>query len=183
MRRLNARQRLLLGALLLAGVILALDRFTGRAQPAAAQAQPGTTAPAAAPLGWQEVETRLARVQENYVSVAAELQRLERDLFVPSAAIDATYGTLQTAPEREETQSVVDPAAEFRARHRLLGVMLGSLPLATIDDRVLPLGAELEGYRLVRVTRDQVVFVEPQTQTQIVLEIELRPGMKPAKDP
>lgn len=182
MKRLSQRQRLVCGALAGAGLIWAVDALTRDSTPSAALAGPSTAAagPSAPAVVWQDVSATIAALtEEGYVSVANELERLERDLFVPTALIDAA---LRSAEELEAEQAAAvkseqDEAAEFRGRHRLVGVMLGRRPLAVVDDEVLALQGELDGWRLADIQRERAVFLHPQLGIQVVLELEQGPGI------
>ncbi|MFQ5806301.1 MAG: hypothetical protein ACE5I3_07620 [Phycisphaerae bacterium] len=54
-----------------------------------------------------------------------------------------------------------EPASEplsFEDRHELQGVLTGRVPLALIDGLLCRRGAEIDGYRLVELHREYVVF-------------------------
>lgn len=176
MRRITGRQRLLLGGLVVAVGVWLADSRTGDGQPQAAQAQSAATGqPAAAPVVWQDMGPLLDQLTTSgYVSVADRLQNLDRDLFMPTAKIETALGAA-TPTEDEvadaEAQPVVDRVAEFRERHRLVGVLLGGAGWAVIDGRLYPLRAELDGYRLVEIGRDRVVFADPGGGEPVVLEL------------
>jgi hypothetical protein len=181
MKRLNARQRLFVGAALLAAGVWGVDALTRGGKPTAASAGPsaaGSTVAEGAPR-WKDIGDEIRRLTgQRYSSIAAEVGALERDLFLPTAEL----GAVLAPPEPDETQTgeaarpKISPEDDFGARHRLVGVMLGPRPLAVIDDRVLAVNSELEGYRLVEVQRDFVTFVHPVTRVRVKLEVAKGPG-------
>ncbi|HQL54927.1 MAG TPA: hypothetical protein PLQ87_09485, partial [Phycisphaerae bacterium] len=105
--------------------------------------------------------------------VEPELATL-RDLFA-EAEVPAGAPELDAAVEDVVAVPEIDPVAEFQAAHRLVGVMLGQRPLAVIDERVMPLHAEVDGFRLVQVARDFVVLRRADTGAQVRLELQPRP--------
>jgi hypothetical protein len=178
MKRLSARQRLLIGALLIAGLIAAADQFTRGGAPSPARAgQSAQTTPSAAPAGWGDVNALVARLtQTDYTSVAGELEQLQRDVFVPTTAAGAVFSTADPAPAPAAPEPPpVEPQVDFRDKHRLSGVMLGETPLAVIDDQLLALDAEVDGFKLVGIERDSVVFWQPGSGLRVVLELAQRP--------
>ena len=184
MKRIPATQRMLIGVLTLAGLAWAVDAYTGTTRPAAASAAlsqvPVTVT---GPANWEEVDEMVRRLtQISYDSVAEKLIGLNRDLFMPTPLIDAACAPLpapveETAPE---TRDAAPPKPEFGALHELGGVILGESPLAVVDDRVLPLGAVLDGYILVELQRDYAVFQHLETQEQAVLELKKGPRSGPS---
>jgi hypothetical protein len=178
MKRLSARQRLLIGALLIAGLIAAADRLTRGGAPTPARAgQTAQTAPPAAPAGWNDVNALVARLtQTDYASVAGELEQLQRDVFVPTTAAGPMFSAADPAPSAASPEPPpVEPQVDFRDKHRLSGVMLGETPLAVIDDQLLALDAEVDGFTLVGIERDYVVFLQPGSELRVVLELAQRP--------
>ncbi len=173
MKPITGRQRLLLGALLVAGGIWLADSQMGGGQPRPAQAQSAASAQAAAPtVVWQDVGPLLTRLTNtDYSSVAGRLEQQERDLFMPTPAIESALGPAAVVVEEDDAQPAVDRAAQFKERHRLVGVLVGGTGWAVIDDRLYPLRAELDGYRLVAIERDRVVFADPTSGERLVLEL------------
>jgi hypothetical protein len=167
MRRISARQKLLAGALLLAGGIWAEDRLTGTGLPSKSQAQPGKApAAGAGATTWQDVSALVAELTHaEYVSVAGELGESARDLFMPTGLVEDLTGpavsAAATQPSAEEASAAGEQA--FHNHHRLRGVILGPSALAVIDDRLLPLRADVDGYRLVEIERDHVILEQPET--------------------
>jgi hypothetical protein len=177
MKRLSKRQRLLAGALLVAGAIAAIDRFTGGGPPAPARAREATeAAPPAAPAGWNDVNALVAKLtQSDYASVADELEQLERDVFVPTSSARAAFVANDPAPAEPTEPPAAERQAGFLERHNLSGVVLGETPLAVVDEQLLSLFAQVDGFMLVQIERDYVVFQELGTDTRLVLELAARP--------
>ncbi|MBP9024716.1 MAG: hypothetical protein KBH81_01060, partial [Phycisphaerae bacterium] len=76
--------------------------------------------------------------------------------------------------ELSETVEEVPPGHEFANTHLLTGVIIGHLPLAQVDGRLLPLGAVLEGHTLIAIERDFVVFENATDSERITLELKPR---------
>jgi hypothetical protein len=180
MTQITGRQKLLGGAALLAAVVWAVDWFAGGGRPAPAQASPSaaeqssTTQPA-----WQDVNDLVARLtSRRYVPVADELDELPRDLFLPTPLIESALGRA----EPEETDQPDQPndskrsEPDFASRHKLVGVMLGTAPVAVIDEHMVPLNTDFDGYTLTEIQRDYVVFSRPGGEDRVVLK--LQPGPK-----
>ncbi len=107
-----------------------------------------------------------------------ELNRLERDLFLPSAAIKEAVAPRAPAPVDAVAATAGNEAAavsDFRTRHKLNGVLVGGTPLAVIDNRVLAIHSDLDGYTLIDVQRDYVVFRNASTGARLTLELEPGP--------
>ncbi|MCK4340091.1 MAG: hypothetical protein KAY37_00015 [Phycisphaerae bacterium] len=181
MRRLSNRQRVIGGALVLAVLVWVADWLIGDGPTPlqAGQAAPLQTQVVTAK--WRDVTDLVARLTEaEYASVAEELDQLQRDLFMPSMLIESVF-SVEVPEEPPEPITVKEsevPELDFATRHKLEGVVIGSRPLAVIDDRVLPLNSDLEGYTLIGVQRDGVIFRHSITQVLIRLELEQRPGEK-----
>ena len=67
------------------------------------------------------------------------------------------------------------PEADFQTSHKLEGVLLGRTPLAVIDGHVLAVNSDLDGYTLLEVQRDRVVFHRPATGATVVLDLSQGP--------
>ena len=180
MIRLTRKQRVLGAALFLAGLIWGADHFFGRGGPAPLQA--AQTAPARPPStddDTQAFSDSLARLSRNeYVSVAGEIDQLQRDLFEPTAVMETAFTPVETNPPPELAATAARsaaPEADFQTSHNLEGVLLGRTPLAVIDGQVLTVNSDLDGYTLLEVQRDRVVFQQPATGARVVLELSQRP--------
>lgn len=179
MKRLSGRQRVLGGALLVAALIGAVDLFSGARAPAEVQARPMSTGTGSTALpAWQDVSALVARLtRTEYIPVAGELEQLRRDLFMPTPLFEAAV-VRPAPPESDEPAEAGQdraPEPDFRDCHKLLGVITGSTRLAVVDDRLLGLNSDLDGYTLIEVHRDYVVFRQPGTEDRIRLELERGP--------
>ncbi len=176
MIRLHRRHRLLLGALALAATIWLLDRLSGGTGPPPAQAGGTPHAPPPAPPDWSAVDALIGRVIA--LRGADEAPRLPdpvRDVFQPSALLADLLAAAQAPPPAATEPPPEDPAADFAARHRLSATVLGTQPLAVVDDVVVGLGAVLDGHKLVAVERDAVVFEALVTRVRVRLTMPV-PG-------
>jgi hypothetical protein len=84
-----------------------------------------------------------------------------RDLFTPTPRMQATLATAGTIPASAEDPDARKEAVEptpFDAQHELQGVLMGRVPLAVVDGKLYPCGAEIDGYRLIALHGDHVVF-------------------------
>jgi len=191
MKRIPTRRGILGGGLLLAAAVWGFDHLSG-GHPATVQASPAAvTSGPAAPANWEPIEDLIGRLtKDDYVSIAEDLDRSERDLFLPTAAIEETVAPVE--PVRGgglAALAVADggegTAAEsgFAKRHKLTGVVVGSVsaggtptpPLAVVDNRVLTLNSDLDGYTLIEVQRDYVVFRRASSGERVTLELEQGP--------
>ncbi len=183
MKRLTKLQRLLAGGLVLALGIWAIDALTGKSgRPAHARAASATAAATAPAADWNEVDALVARLtQQRYVSVIPDLDRTPRDLFSPSPAMESLLAPAPPpAPEPNTPALAEEAASDFQSRHQLSGVVIGRNPLAIVDGRVLHRNGELDGYRLVELQRDFVVFQEPRTGARATLKLAPRGTPSPS---
>jgi hypothetical protein len=187
MKRLSLRRRVLFGGLALAGVIGAVDRFSGSAGPTSAEAGPAASDGLnAAITPGPDVADLVQRVMSDaYAAVSGELERLGRDVFVPTPTVDALFAALEpaeAAASGEEkgapSAAAAPPPPTFNSPPRLVGVLLGAVPLAVVNERVLPVGGELDGFRVVTIARDHVVLHHTQSGQQLTLTITA-PADKP----
>ena len=187
MRRITVQQGVLGGALVVVAGFWAVDRLTGVGGPASAQADPSQPGQSSVgPAAWQDVSELVTSLTgTEYQSVAGEVEGLRRDLFVPTPLIDAAFAEPEPAviSETPELEEDVASQPDFASRHRLGGVIIGDKPLAVIDDRLLPIGSELDGHTLVEVHRDCVVFRQVGTELLVTLELEQRPENPPPNGP
>jgi hypothetical protein len=180
MIRLTRKQRVLGTALLLAGLVLGADRFFGSGHPAPLQA--AQTAPVPPPSSAHDAQAfsdSLARLSRNeYFSVADKIDQLQRDLFEPTAIMETAFTPVETAPPTDLATTAAQSAAsdaDFQTSHNLEGVLLGHTPLAVIDGHVLAVNSDLDGYTLVEVQRDRVIFHQLATGARVVLELSRGP--------
>jgi hypothetical protein len=180
MRRTSTQQRVLGGALLLAASVWAVDWFTGGARVTPARAAPGatpSTPPTPAPVDWQDLDALVAQLTHSgYTAAREDLEQLQRDLFLPTRRVEEACAPPEPAIPQETKDPPPIPTSQpdFRSRHKLTGVVIGTTPLAVIDGTVLPLNSDLEGYTLIEVQRDYVVFRQSGTDERIVLALERR---------
>lgn len=179
MKRPSTRHCLFGGAVLVAGVVWVLDHLAGDGQPRMAQAAQATAPAAVASVGWEPVADLIGRLTSgDYLPLTEELDGLERDLFLPTDAIAQTLAPTLPASTAAlgaaaESEAVADSG--FCTRHKLVGVMVGGNPLAVVDERVLTINSDLDGYTLIEVQRDYVVFRSASTGERITLELEQGP--------
>ena len=179
MKRLTLRQRVLVGALVGAGLIGGVDWLTRGGPAPAAAGQDGEGETSGALSGWVGIDEAVARLTTTgYVSVAGDISKLGRDLFRPTPLINGAFREPMMAPSAPpseiEQQKVGQPVA-FSDQHTLSGVVTGAVPLAVVDDRVLPLHGRLDGHVLVEVQRDCVVFEASATGERVRLRLEVGP--------
>jgi hypothetical protein len=174
MSKLGMRQRLLVGGLALAAAIWAIDSVTGDGEPKPARAAGTPTASAVPTVKWHDIAPTVEGLTHvTYDSVTPRLRRLQRDLFVPSAAMLAVHSPPQpVAPQVVELdEAEPEDTFSFADAHTLTGVLTGQRPIAVIDSMPLAVGAELDGHVLVEVRRSQVVLerISDGTRVQLVL--------------
>jgi hypothetical protein len=106
--------------------------------------------------------------------VADEAIGLQRDLFVPSATVLGALAAAAPAPapEPEPVEARVSVEEGFRTRHKLLGVVIGQVRLAVIDNHLWPVGAELDGCRIIDIQRDYIVLQQVGTDIRATLRLE-----------
>ncbi len=175
MKSVSPVQRLLIAVLVLASAAWLVDRLTGSAQPRTAEAAPAQVAPALRAAAWEDINALVARLTNvEYQSVADELARLERDLFAPPEQMlgaPPAAGADGLADDESAGPVQTPPATPFAERHVLHGVILGTSPLAVIDDQLLSLDAVLEEHRLVQIRRDHVVLEHIASGAQVSLQL------------
>ncbi len=175
MKSVSLTRRILIGILAVAVAGWVVDTLRSRT-PQAAQAASATTeaAPAEAANGEDLAALVQRLVSDHYAPVSAELERLERDLFVPTPLMQAETAPASEPGELSEALDESPPGLEFSNKHLLTGVIIGHLPLAQVDGRLLPLGAVLEGHTLIAIERDFVVFENATDSERITLELKPR---------
>jgi hypothetical protein len=177
MKRISAKNGALVGALLLVGAIWVFDHSSGGSRPETLQAAQSTgDAQPVVTLDWEPVaETVEQLTRGDYTSVIDELDRLEHDVFLPGPEL--TFTTTLDELEGAGLAAVAEPedvaaTPGFAARHKLPGVVVGVQPLAVVDGLVLPLNSDLDGYMLVDVQRDYVVFADAASGERVTLELK-----------
>ena len=162
MTQLTRRQKLLGGAFAIVGVAWALDMLTGgQTPPPANAATGGLTQVANAPvvLDDAEIEAAIASLEADGIELPPlPFDQVPRDLFVPTAFMRSTLQPAELERPGEDEAADAIGMEPFEARHVLQGVLTGRVPLALIDGQLFRRGAELDGYRLVELREDCVVF-------------------------
>jgi hypothetical protein len=180
-KKWSSLQRVLTGALALAVAGWAVDSLVRRGAPQAARAASATPgAQPASPADGEDSTELVERLLCNkYVPIAADLEQLERDLFVPTPLMQAA--TLSEPEAEGKSDPIAEPSAtpDFASKHVLTGVIIGRAPLAQVDQRLLPLGAVLDGYTLVEIQRDIVIFQCPDSLERVPLELK-KPAGRPS---
>ncbi len=174
MKSLGKRQKLLLSALALAGLIWGVDTLTGGG-PSPADARPTPAPTTAFETEWSDITPLIEQLTKRHTQPVENLDSLKRDLFMPT---DEFLAAFPPPPEPENDQSPQEPhhveasPVDFSSVHSLSGVMLGHTPQAVIDGHLLRIGDEIGGYRLIRIERDQVVFRDVLTAHDAILTIQ-----------
>lgn len=180
MSRLNPRHRLLLGVLALAAGAWGIDAYTRGGTPRSAVAQGSSASAQGGALPqWEALDRQIAQLTgRTHVSLAEQVARLRRDVFLPAGGMElALQETLTASADPESGGAGADPRVPlgFEDRHVLVGVVLGSHPYAVIDDRVYTLYTVVDEHQLIEIQRDRVVLVDRQTRDQVILELPRGP--------
>jgi hypothetical protein len=183
-KRWSSTQRILVGALALAVAGWGLDALTRSSGPRPARgADSGEGVQPATAAGVEDSAQLVQRLlSRDYASVAAELDRTERDLFVPTPLMQVATAPQPVPGEEPEPPSDLNAEPDFPSKHVLTGVIIGHTPLAQVDGRLLPLGAVLDGHTLVEIQRDGVVFADSESPARVTLELK-RPATNPSRNP
>lgn len=169
MKPFSRRQKLIGGVFVIISTAWVFDMITGGPGPAPAAAAPALALPgqpAELPPDPADLQALIGSLLQNPPSRSLlPFERARRDLFVPTGRFQQALAPLVADGGAEEARERADsrtkPSA-FEARHELQGILTGPLPLALIDGLLLPRGALIEGYRLVEIRADAVVFVKGQ---------------------
>lgn len=164
MKPLSPRHKVLGGVFAIAAVAGGIDLLTGEPKPSPASAA-RSPAVAAEAVGLPPDPVDLDAVIESLrkdraVRPALPFEQVTRDLFVPTARMAAALAPAAPARSAEPRppQQAEAEALAFHERHELQGVLTGRVPLALVDGLLCRQGAEIDGYRLVELQRDHVVF-------------------------
>lgn len=163
---MSGRQRWLIGTLSLTLVSFAFDALTRGPGPKAAQARP--SANAAAPgsndaagdalMTSEKLAALLREITSPLPSVLPDEQSW-RDPFAMTEVLKNRLGVDDPVESpAEDVAPPPPPTVGFAARHALRGVITGERPMAILDGKVVRLGDELDGLRLIEVHRMHVVF-------------------------
>jgi hypothetical protein len=171
MMQLSRRHMLIGGVFGLVSVAWTIDTLTGGAGPSSADAalSPTVATESSARLPDPPDLDRVIRALRNDDATRGPLPFGEatRDLFVPTPWMETALASASGA-----SPLPTEPSAEphpFDARHELQGILTGRVPLALIDGRLCRQGAEIDGYRLVELHRDYVVF--ERDESRVVLRV------------
>ncbi len=164
MKSFSPRQKLFGGVFGLVAIMWGIDMLTGNPEPSPASAASSSPISAAVELPLDPVDIdALVESLHSHRNIRAALpfEHISRDLFVPTPAMAIVLNP-PVSTEMRKSEPREQPAAEppppFEAQHTLQGVLTGRIPLALVDDLLLRRGAELDGYRLVEIRHDFVVF-------------------------
>ena len=165
--KLTKSQKVYVAVLAAAVAAFLVDRvFLGGPVDEASAAEPGSAAveapalnaaPAEAPSG-PSIAARLAELQHTH----AVDPRHMREAFLPSAAWSrrlrppASPSNSQRPTTPTNTTSRID---QFVASHRLKSILhLDDGGVALVDDKVVPIGGTLDGFKLLELTEDAAIF-------------------------
>lgn len=178
--KLTSRQRLLFGALGVAGLVGVVDWFT-RSGPRVAAAQPvRVSSEPSQSVRWKDVGDAVEKLTGAHYSPAADkLAELDRDLFLPTPLLRETFHEPEPEPDevaRAQLEAEVEKKqAEFVAVHSLDGILLGQKPFAVIDGRLFTVGSLIDGHLVAQVHRSHVVLEHAATRQQVTLYLKERP--------
>lgn len=171
MKTLSRRQKLVGGVFVIAATTWAIDMLSSNSGPSQAEAAPALTAPGG-PTELPPDPVDLASLVEALQSerrprIALPFEQAGRDLFVPTAQFETRLSRLSAhgLDESEKPDQSSPEPLSFDSRHNLQGVLMGRVPLALVDGLLLREGAEIDGYRLVEIRPDSVVFRQGHDQT------------------
>jgi hypothetical protein len=165
MKPFSHRNKLLGGVFGLVAVVWGLDLLTGEAGPelvGAALPPVADAAPVPPPVDPPDLAAVMESLRGDHAArPLLPFDQVTRDLFVPTASMEAALARAASASDLRAETSERQPVTEdqpFDARHSLQGVLTGRVSLASIDGNLVRQGAVIDGYRLVELHRDYVVF-------------------------
>ncbi|RMF80831.1 MAG: hypothetical protein D6744_07820 [Planctomycetota bacterium] len=74
-----------------------------------------------------------------------------------------------SAVEAQNPEPEAPPETPFGQRHVLRAVVFGREPCAVVDGVIMTIGSELDGYRLVSIDREAVVFEREGDRRRLVI--------------
>jgi hypothetical protein len=182
MTRLTGSQKMLLGVLALVAVAWGVDTLlrTGP-QPAAAATSEYAVPAQPAQRDWTDVQGMVSQLlKSSYEPLGSDLDAAARDVFVPSGPswgppADLALEAPSAVIAAEDDAPPAETETPFDQLHQLHGVVLGPQPVALIDERVLPLNSDLDGWVLIEVERTWVTFESRTTGARVRLELPAGP--------
>lgn len=151
--------------------------FFGRPK-AAAAAQTAPAAAPARPAHGPDVATLLQILSGQPTDVTL-LQAPARDPFVPVAPLATLLRPPTVLSETPITDSTAPQVPPLARPARLLGVVLGTQPIAVLDGRPYPLKARVGDCLVAEIQRDRVILQPLNGEPDIVLLL-LPPGVSPS---
>lgn len=180
------RRKILGGVFFMVASAFAIDMVTGgpgggATTPQSARGAPGlqATAPPAArllPTDLQELISAVRAAGSNRRAFDPSLTT--RDLFRPSERIEALLqppaelrGRFDAPGAALATQpaAVVAPAEAWRRTHELSGIVHGRVALALIGETLYPRGAVVDGFRIIAIEREAVIFSDGATEITLTI--------------
>jgi hypothetical protein len=180
MKAISRRHKMIGGVFAIVSAAWALDMLSPAPGPSPADA---ATAPAALgkpvellsdPVGLEALIESLRR--DPPPRTALRFEQVSRDPFAPTGRFDAILTPLVGEGSSEglgEGGRLVRKPLPFEARHELQGILTGPVSLALIDGLLVRRGVEIDGYRLIAIHTDSVVF--EQGREQVTLHVSV-PG-------
>lgn len=146
---------------------------------AAAAAQTAPAAAPARPVHGPDVAT-LLQILSGQAADVTVLKTPARDPFVPAAPLATLLRPPTIALSETPVADSAAPQAPPLARPaRLLGVVLGTQPIAVLDGRPYPLKARVGDCLVAEIRRDRVILRPLNGEPDIVLFL-LPPGVSPS---
>lgn len=129
------------------------------AAPAKAAGAPAASVPGAVRIPLAERLKALALEDRDPTAI--------REAFAPSAA---WLASLEVAKPGGVPRP--DSAVDFSRQHKLTSILRrGSAGSAIVDGKVVEIGEQVDGYRLIGLTADSAVFQSPRQQKEVKLTI------------
>ena|GEM_PF-4515348 len=166
MKQFTQRQKIVGGVFSIVTVVWSIDMLSGGPVPDQASAAPPPTLitnDVGLPPAPENIDSIIEALNQRHTTrEPLPFAQLKRDIFTPTEALKAG-----TAPELPNTDALAEaaaleaeqaPEASFESLHSLQGVINGRTPLALIDGRLAPVGAEIDGYLLVEIECDAVTL-------------------------
>jgi hypothetical protein len=178
MKPVSRRHKLIGGVFAIVAAAWALDMLSPATGPSPANA---ATSPVALgepvelppdPVGLEALIESLRR--DPPIRTALPFEQVRRDPFVPTRRFEAAlapFAAEGSAERLPEGGRLVKKPLTFEARHELRGILTGPVPLALIDGLLVRRGVEIDGYRLIAIHTDSVVF--EQGRERVTLQVRV----------